>query len=153
MTDNIVTIEWGFRIGEGGFMEIDCNKFFPTTKIRVNKLLKIIGAYDDYSKDTIDKILSCIQQKQDNIQTHIEDSKAEWNRMYNEFCELKCQAEKGKAPSGVCLTKEQLAKAKNRVQDMKRNMKHLEVDVKNCQAELKRIQKNIDCIEGWKANV
>lgn len=153
MTDSIVRIEWGFRVGEGGFMEIDCNEFFPTTKIRVNKLLKIIGAYDDYTKDTIDKISSCIRQKQDNIQTHIEDSKAEWNRMYNEFCELKSQAEKGKAPSGVLLTKEQWTRAKNRVQDLKRDMKHLEVDVKNYQAELKRIQKNIECIEGWKSNV
>ena len=42
MTDSIVRIEWGFRVGEGGFMEIDCNEFFPTTKIRVSLLTQLI---------------------------------------------------------------------------------------------------------------
>lgn len=148
--DNIITIEWWYHDIHGrilntsrhGVMDIDCNFFFPNTKANVTKLLTMNGRDFDFSKPNIEKMLNCIEQRIKDLTGDIEAAKATYRKLYSEWCDLHPQAESGKAPSGIRLTKEQWKDAKKRAKELKVTMKKLENSVKNCQSKIRRLQEN-----------
>lgn len=156
--DNIITIEWWYRdihgrvlhtAGRHGVMEVDCRFFFPATKGNVNKLLAMNGREFDFSKPNIKKMLNCIEQRIKDLNGDIEAAKVTYRKLYSEWCDLHPQAESGKAPSGIRLTKEQWKDAKKRANELKVTMKKLENSVKNCQSKIRRLQENSEQIKGW----
>lgn len=160
MTDNIITIEWWYHDLHGrtlntsrhGVMEVDCYFFFPATKANVNKLLTMNGRNFDFSKPNIEKMLNCIEQRIKDLTGDIEAAKATYRKLYSEWCDLHPQAESGKAPSGIRLTKEQWKDAKKRAKELKVTMKKLENSVKNCQSKIRRLQENSEQIKGWETH-
>lgn len=158
--DNIITIEWWYHDIHGrilntsrhGVMDIDCNFFFPNTKANVTKLLAMNGRDFDFSKPNIEKMLNCIEQRINSLNDDIEAAKATYAKLYDEWCDLHPQAESGKAPSGIRLTKEQWKDAKKRAKELKVTMKKLENSVKNCQSKIRRLQENSEQIKGWETH-
>lgn len=155
--DNIITIEWWYHDIHGrilntsrhGVMDIDCNFFFPNTKANVTKLLTMNGRDFDFSKPNIEKMLNCIEQRINSLNGDIEAAKATYAKLYDEWCSLHPQAESGKAPSGIRLTKEQLKDAKKRTKELKVTMNGLVRSVQDCQRKVHRCQENMKQIESW----
>lgn len=130
---------------DSGEMSIFLDAFFPTSKTRFNKLLRIIDL--DSNRIVLKNELAT------HFHRRISDCEniiLEYGKIYLDNMQKKAATQRlvdsGKYPNGLPLSEEELKQAKKDLRDYKRVVKGALSITKNCTKEKDQFLKLLDCL-------
>lgn len=140
-----VEIKWG-----SGKCNISLEYFFPTSKDKLNRLLKLIHLDYANEEEIISTILSYLKNEV-SVVTELGRKKAKlYMDSRQKYSDYSSMLSSGKKFNGVMLTFSEIQQMKKDRAEVKKEMSEHESNMKSCKTIIDKIQRNIEQIESRK---
>lgn len=138
---------------ETGGMILNCNKFFPTTKKKMSKLLKVIRLDWQNQDEILKHLVNLLNDFEKESETKMQEIQKQFGNEYQRMKDFKELLSSCKWSNGVPLTyseikqtEQDLVKQKRLLQRMERNFKHYSVSAKRLRANLEMAAEVLDSL-------
>lgn len=140
----VLHIKW-----DTGYMNINCEAFFPTSQVKLKKLLKIIDLDGEHKEDILNQMMQFLKDLETDAEQHKEEIKKRFQVEYDKSSDLKLWTESGKYSNGVSIKKDEMKRLKTDLHFQKIDVDNMEKDFKRYSKIAQNAKINYEKVLAW----
>lgn len=135
-----------------GKMNIVCNTFFPTSKVKLKKVFNLLDGDWRNGKESVGKLIVWMEQQIRDDKYDLDTHKSIFQKKHQEMCELEHIIKDQKFPNGLPVKRDRIKQLRADLKNLKKFVKEEQFVCLRLMRKIPKLQENLEMVMNYDKN-